>query len=54
VVGVPSGRKSDIWTARRFATIPDLISAISLRRGLARLAAVSHLVARPNGDDVAV
>jgi hypothetical protein len=54
VVDVPSGRKSDIWAALRFATIPDLINGISLRRGLARLAAVSHLVARSNGDDVAV
>ena len=53
MVGVPSGRKSDAWAARRFATIPDLINGISLRRGLARLAAVSHLVARSNGDVIA-
>jgi hypothetical protein len=54
VVGVPSGRKSDIWAALRFATIPDLVNGISVRSGIARLAAVSHLVTRSNADGAAV
>ncbi len=54
MVGVPSGRKSGIWAARRFATIPDLIYGISLQTRLARSATFPHLAARPNGDDVAV